>query len=125
MGYEPHALRYLVGDKGVRARRIQVKSLPRFEYFDKDGCKRQYIPDILVDTDKIVEVKSVATLGCVKGYPAKLSVVKKKRQAVLDAGYRFTLMVFNGRGERLPLPKKWHTYTTNQLISHFDQFPNK
>lgn len=120
LGYEPHALRYLVQDRLVEARRIKTSKLPRFRYRDSKGKLRHYVPDMLVDHDKIIEVKSIATLGCAPGYPATLSNVKVKRLATIRAGYEFRLLVFNGKGQRLPVPADWHQQSTKELISHFN-----
>lgn len=123
LGYEPHAIRYLVQEQLVRAGRIKTSKLPRFRYRDSNGKLRHYVPDMLVDHDKIVEVKSIATLGCAPGYPATLSNVKVKRLATIQAGYDFRLLVFNGKGQRLPVPDDWHQRSTKQLIRHFNSLP--
>ena len=110
-GYEPQALDLLL--TRYKAKQIVVgKAVPRFEY--KIGDKtRRYFPDIFIPSEtRIVEVKSLFTF---LSSDLTLHNIKRKRKAVLAAGYRFNLMVMTKCGKRIKLPKDWHEMNEIQL----------
>lgn len=110
-GYEPQALDLLQR----RYSPVQIvvgKEVPIFEY-PIEGRTRRYYPDIFIpDENRIIEVKSTFTL-CSNS--ATLSKIKRKRRAVLRAGYRFNLMVMSPSGSRIKLPDNWHTLDAEAL----------
>jgi hypothetical protein len=112
-GFEPLALKLLAAKVPVKDILVG-KEVPRFFYYDKASDRpRNYYPDFYVKSKNcIVEVKSDYTL---LGDDDWLRVVKAKRQAVLDKGYDFKLLVFNAREERVALPKNWMHLSPEKL----------
>lgn len=111
-GYEPHFIRYLARkDKASVKELAYGKDVPRFSYRDKSPntgkmTDRTYRPDFYVPSKNlVVEVKSTYTAA---GRKEWLTNLKRKRQSVLDAGYRFLLVVFDDEGNRLEVAKDWH-----------------
>lgn len=106
LGYEDQALRYIVAKGLAKPQEILTDNLPRFQYFNK-GKTRYYFPDMHIPSQqRIIEVKSTFTLD--------LPRLKKKRQAVLDAGYEFSVLLFH-KGVRVRLPDNWFTLTQRSL----------
>lgn len=104
-GYEPIALDYIQQRLGVKAKDLRVnKDVPVFTYFDDVRDKdRLYFPDALVvSQNRIVEVKSDHT------FKVGLRELKLKRKAVLEQGYKFSVLVFNSHKERVKVNKKWY-----------------
>lgn len=96
-GYEHHALNYLA--KKYPVSQIHTGSLvPIFKYPFDDKNPR-YFPDILVQLkeDWIVEVKSGYTLTW-RNEEVEFRKVQEKARAVLNAGYKFILVVFSECG---------------------------
>jgi hypothetical protein len=99
-GYEPNAIRYLVSE-GASVE--SITSHPRFEeqivWFDNNGRKHVYFPDLLIGKRHIVEVKSSYTFN---GTPKFVEANRKKRKACLERGFKFTFLVFSSdRSQRL------------------------
>lgn len=101
-GYEPDALRWMVCRKKIRVSDILTtaeEGVPSYNYNDK-GKSRVYYPDMKVKLNGkwyIVEIKSTFTLS-VGNTPAqrksgKFGNVRRKAQAVVDAGDRFILLL--------------------------------
>lgn len=65
------------------------ENMPEIWYFDKEGIKRRYFPDVYIPkTNTIYEVKSEYTLNrCIE-------INELKFQAVKDAGFNFELRVY-------------------------------
>lgn len=105
-GYEPQALDLL--QKRFEASQLVVGSeVPAIPY-TMDGVARTYFPDIFIPSEKrIVEVKSKYTFGFAS--PSLFKQIKRKREGVLEAGYKFNVMVMTKDGERVRLPSDWHT----------------
>jgi hypothetical protein len=122
-GFEPQALDWILTNTKIRRAHIQAqsqKTIPIFYYeHQKKTCR--YFPDFMIKSKGIiVEVKSTSTLGLVPNLyrrePADIFArLKKKRQAVLNAGFKFNLLVMNRDGTRVMLPKEWYTMTLSQL----------
>lgn len=109
-GVEPFALRDLVNRFGTVA---VSDSPPKFPY-RHGGKTRKYDPDFQVGKRGIVEVKSPGTLGIYESH--LLTVLKKKRRAVVAAGFKFVLMVYSGgSGKRYKIPRNWYEMTAKQL----------
>lgn len=89
-GYEPYAIRWLITN-GVPETDIAVGDdprLPKITWVDSDRKVRVYHPDIyVVSKNLIVEVKSTYT------YTSNLSLIRKKRDATIEAGYRFAFFI--------------------------------
>lgn len=112
-GYEPHFIRYLAKKDKASVKELQCgKDVPRFTYRDKSPntgkmTSRSYRPDFYVPSKNlIIEVKSTYTAA---GQKAWLTTLQRKRKAVLDAGYRFLLVIFDDEGNRLKLADNWHS----------------
>lgn len=103
-GYEPQALDLLL-TRYKATQLIVGKEVPVFIY-DAGERTRRYFPDIFIPSEnRIVEVKSTYTLF---GSERTFSTVKKKRDAVILAGYKFNLMLMTENGSRIKLPDNWH-----------------
>lgn len=99
-GYEPNAIRYLISE-GLSPK--VIKAHPSFDetltWIDEEGVKHSYFPDLLVNKRHIIEVKSSYTFN---GTPEMIYRNKKKRQACLERGFKFTFLVFSSdRSQRL------------------------
>ncbi len=108
-GNEPQAIDWMIGQKGIQVQDIKYGSqVPSFDYYDSYQEKqRTYRPDFyLEDQNRIIEVKSNYTL---MGKREWLQNVRDKRQAVIKAGFKFSLLVFGKHGELLEIPSSWHT----------------
>lgn len=110
-GYEPQALDMLL--RRYKAKQIVVgKEVPFFRY-QVESRTRTYYPDIFIPHEKrIIEVKSTYTFF---GSEAILARVKKKRAAVVRAGFRFNLMLMTENGSRIKLPDNWHRLSLEAL----------
>jgi len=90
-GYESLAIDWLISqgyhEDDIKTSRIDV---PEIWYIDENGKKRRYYPDIWIKIDnQIYEVKGVYT------YTASLSRNLLKREACINAGYKFTFVICN------------------------------
>ncbi len=121
-GYEPQAFRYIVQSKLASKKELAVRDLPVIEYrFRGKTCR--YHPDAyIVSQNRIVEVKSVGTLGIkhrgtfFKGNAS--SLFKKtvaKHNACVDQGFKFSLLLMDEKGDRLRLPRNWYSMTLVNL----------
>lgn len=115
-GYEPQAIEYLIST-GTRPRDIHFGTdVPSFKYKgdweSKSGRARYYHPDMLIGEDLIVEVKSLYTFLTM---PGVFEVLKRKRLAVIQSGFRFKLMVMTAKGKKIPVPKYWYLKTQAQV----------
>lgn len=102
-GYEKQALLYLTKNAGIEPTKIldQPKHKISIRYIHKDK-KRIYHPDFYVPSkNEIIEVKSTYTM-C--GTKEMWSTLKAKRNACLNNGYIFQLIVMTATGNRVPLP---------------------
>jgi hypothetical protein len=125
---EERAIKYL-----VRKKRIDVDSIITegdIGYFtvryrlpsDRLKVVRTYYPDFYIpELHRIVEVKSVATLGLIRSnYGDQYYIFDKvvaKAKACMRLGYKFTLMLIDQKdGNRMRLPTDWYNYTLDDLI---------
>lgn len=119
-GYEPQALEYIVTKGLANAKDLEVTGVPSVKYKHK-GKTRTYRPDILVvPQNRLVEVKSVATLGLQRDYYYRngrslLSELKAKRLGCLKAGFKFTLLLMTREGIRLNVPIDWHLMSVTEI----------
>lgn len=128
-GYEHHGLKYLL--KTNRIHNIEHSkggNVPRIAYKDVHGKSRKHYPDFfLPKKNKIVEVKSIWTLGIVytrvnvaKGKPNRDLWYDQvsKYMAAKEQGYDYLLLVFDNTGNRLDFPKDWYNFGYNEIKRH-------
>ncbi len=129
---EAQALVYLVDEKGIDEMELVVRgdvgyftvnyNLPTDK---KTRRKRKYYPDFFIPSlNRIIEVKSVATLGLIDakcyGTPDSLfHMTVAKARACVALGYNFTLVIFNDQGARVHLPVNWYEYSLKELINWY------
>lgn len=116
-GFEPQALELLVG-YGANIDKIIsdiAQGKPTVKYKCR-GKERTYIPDFYyTPKNRIIEVKSIWTLGLKKHSEFVTNVAKAK--ACVRAGYDFTLLLLRKNGERIKLPKEWYNYPRKELLA--------
>lgn len=104
-GYEHLALKHIIEEKGVSASDIKTGiNVKRFSYREKNKT-RTYLPDIQVG-NRIIEVKSEYTM---LGREAWFKNLVRKRQAVVGAGLKFSLYVYDKKERKIKLPRNWYT----------------
>lgn len=114
-GYEPEAISYLES-VGCNISKLAVSSAdgkPTVPYtmFGKEHC---YVPDFYYSPkNRIIEVKSLWTLFGSNG--EYLNKNQTKALATLDAGYDFSLLLFDTRGFRIRVPKLWYAMSYHRL----------
>lgn len=122
-GYEPFALIYMTTVLRVAAKNIMAgKRIPYVQYTFKNR-ERTHYPDFWIESEnRLVEVKSPWTLGIVgaKKHKDYFEELKAKRAGAIAAGFTYSLLVFNGSGERMPMPKNWHTLTKAELVKYVE-----
>lgn len=88
-GYEPQALDILLAEGILEGQILNLRvAMPKLWYLNDKNKKSRYYPDFYIPhLNLIVEVKSE--------YTAKLrpDLIEKKKQAVLDAGYNYRIMI--------------------------------
>jgi hypothetical protein len=113
-GREGDAIRWIVNNTRVKVSEIRKTNVPKFKYKQASNSRnRTYTPDLYIENKNIiVEVKDVNSSG-LSGYlyydvkAVNLwRTLQRKARAVLAAGYRFNLIVFEG-DTKLKLPKNW------------------
>lgn len=121
-GWEFQAICWLLEKRKIQAREILTESsgeIPVFRY--RLGRRfRNYYPDMFVPKwNKIIEVKSNYTLGLASGKKAARSwrMNQAKAKAVLEAGYKFTMMLMLKDGTRCALPKRWYEMTSHGVLT--------
>ena len=109
-GSEHLALEYLVETKKISPKRIRVSSEGGVPIINYKYAKitHRYYPDILIDDNTIVEVKSPYTLF------KTLQVNKRKAKACIDQGYEFILLV-SVNDKIIKMPKSWFTECASML----------
>lgn len=111
-GYEKFALDLLLTRFEPTDIRVSKDgNIPTIRY-TRNGS-RSHRPDIFVESkNAIVEVKSMYTLGVNaaknKDGRNKWNDQRAKYRAATKLGYKYVLMVFNERGQKLKLPENWH-----------------
>lgn len=121
-GYEPVALRCIKAH-GISMREVVHGRLkvPRFTY-EQNGKTHMYYPDFQI-RQSVVEVKSLWTAGLNPTYPDSLKylrTLKAKARAVIEAGYKFKLLIFKGNETKgwsvAHLPDNWLKLSQRQFI---------
>lgn len=117
-GFEPAALQYMIG-RGANPKNIvsEVRDGKPTIKYRFEGKVRTFIPDFYhVTKNNVIEVKSVWTLGLSgkqDGGPFKKNAAKAK--AAIAAGYNFTLLLMDKKGNRRSLPRGWYNMTKAQV----------
>ena len=96
--------------------------VPSITYEDRSPnhgrlINRVYRPDFFIPSmNLIVEIKSTYTAA---GKPAWFRNLKRKRQATIDAGYNFQLLIFSRDGDKMKLADRWweHQLTSKTIAS--------
>lgn len=116
-GYEVFAVRMLQ-KMGVNLSKMLFKlgeGKPTVKY-QFEGKAHQYLPDMFFSPkNRIIEVKSIWTLGLGKQSVAVFKRNCAKARACVKQGFEFTLMVFDKKGNRIAFPKQWYECTRNEL----------
>ena len=118
-GYELFAVHWILSNTKTKATALKFATVdkPVFEYVLGSKTHRYY-PDFFIAKDKrVIEVKSLYTAGIQRNKNGYLNMLKAKRQAVIDAGYKFVLLVMDAKGSRIKLPANWHTLSRQQLFN--------
>jgi hypothetical protein len=123
-GAEPFTLKRLIQKyKPKDIITSQSKLMITFDYkFDGKRCK--YHPDFyLPKKNKIIEVKSLATLGLTHDrYQFFGENLFERTQAkalkVLSKGFRFQLDLYSEDGEKIKLPKSWTEMTKTDVAEY-------
>ena len=115
-GFEPFALDYVLQVKKIKPNKIYVgRQVPIIEYRKANRQQATHYPDFFIpEQNRLVEVKSVWTF--LKGF----SDLKCKREASVEAGFRYTVLLMSSNGERLPLPKRWYKYTLKRMNRYIE-----
>jgi hypothetical protein len=127
MGYEPLAVDWLA-TKGIPVSKLVVSTDKAFTVIEYQGpkTKQKYIPDFYIKgTNICVEVKSMYTAGLAQnmsGEQTSMGVSQNamfasllcKRQAAIDHGFDFRLIVFSYFG-KVWFPKTWYTMSRDEL----------
>ncbi len=96
-GYEPFALDDLLKIYTEDQIITQRKEIPRIPY-NMDTKKCYYFPDIYIPHEnKIIEVKSTWTINL------NPDIIESKKMATQEAGYKYEIWCFNGKGERVDI----------------------
>ena len=96
-GYEPYALNALVKIYKEEDILTGRKDIPRIPYV-ANRKNRYHFPDIYIpSTNTLIEVKSTWT------YTWTTDNVHVKEAAAKEAGYKYEIWVFNGKGERIEI----------------------
>lgn len=115
-GYESFALDYLL-NLGIKPSQIVTDmdiKCPIIKMQDNS----KYYPDIYIKSlNKIVEVKSEYTLGVNK--PILFYRVQFKGNQTKRAGFKFELLVFDYKGNKMKMPKNWLNLNFREFKKQF------
>lgn len=109
-GYEDLAIHYLIKEEGIKPSHILVgEAVPKIRYkasalttnsYFKD---RLYFPDLYIPKyNLVIEVKSIFT------FLSGFDNLKEKRQATVEKGYRFEIMIMTKEGAYIRPPEYWY-----------------
>lgn len=126
-GKEAVAVQWMLDNTTIKVEDIAFdidKTVPRFRYKEINGKRTQgYHPDFYIaKRNLIVEVKDMTSSGLRNHQffyvqPDILwQTLCLKAKAVIDAGYKFRVLVFNSSNTRVKLPKDWHTYSHKKIL---------
>lgn len=104
-GYEPQALAMLREDykaKDIRVTKDVETPIIRYTYGNK---VKRYFPDFyVVSVNGLVEVKSLWSAGLLTCSDTSWEILKAKRAACMEQGYKFRMMLITSRGYRMKVP---------------------
>lgn len=122
-GGEDVALRYLVLDLRWKHPDLNV---PLINY-NLEGKQHKYRPDFFYSgTNTIVEVKSPGTMGLTNSKVFAVDSwekLKAKRQACIEQGYKFKLLVVDRRGRStriIKTPRRWFDMSKSDLAKSME-----
>jgi hypothetical protein len=96
-GFEPYALNYLLETYAETDIVTGCKNVPIISYTTDDGKKHVHYVDIWIPSQNLmIEVKSTWTIS------KNFDKVLLKKQAALDAGYKYEIWVYDKKGKFLP-----------------------
>jgi hypothetical protein len=107
-GYEMFGIEWILQHTNIKLSEIYESKFPKykkrpptFTYLcPESGKLRKYLPDLWVPSRNIiVEIKSIYTLGAKSSDLRDINEAKK--QAVLNAGYRYKLLIMDCKGNRI------------------------
>jgi hypothetical protein len=113
-GYEAAAVYWIHEHENIPITKIRSTKLPLFDYTFKDKGS-VYLPDLIIKDETIVEVKGLYTAGLLESGGLVYNEtqedtwerIKVKAKSVLEAGYKFKLLVMDLNGKRIRLPNNW------------------
>lgn len=122
-GFEPLALDILRKKLKPTEIKVQGSGLVPSVHYHYAGRRRVYLPDFYVPkSNRLIEVKSIATFGLVpyRGHKPSEMFYKNaaKARAVLAEGYRYTMMVFSDDRKLVRLPPNWMHMTFTQVRAY-------
>lgn len=119
-GYEDLFLKKIAKAHPTLINEIETgRNVPFFNYVGKGPnnrviTERCYRPDFFIPSrNQIVEIKSDYTAF---GNKAWFRNLVQKRAAVINKGYKFALVVFNKKQERVCIPADWFTRSYSGLL---------
>ena len=126
-GKENIALDWILKNTSIKLSEIQLYAdltIPTISYRQLDETRtRGYYPDFYVESRNLmIEVKDTRTFGVKHVFfynTAKelfdLNCLKAK--ACIAQGYKFKMLLFNIRNERIKLPEDWYLYSHKRIVS--------
>lgn len=118
-GYEPQALNWIFNKyPHFTLKTVLVESTGKVPVIDYKVGRRnhRYFPDIFIPSqNRIVEVKSIHTLGAKTGKHWKKN--QEKAKACLEKGYKFSMLLMGQKGDRLWLPKEWYLMSRKEVLA--------
>ncbi len=128
-GFEPFGLDYILKVKRIKPLDVRVQSertVPKIWY--KYCGWHEHTPDFFICSEnRLVEVKSVATLGLLRPRDSRLRIPQgrkgwykqvAKRRYARQCGYSYSLLLFDDVGSRIPLPSNWPELGYNQIRAY-------
>jgi hypothetical protein len=105
-GHEPQALDELLKIFDENDIVLGKGQMPEI-WYDYDGIKRRYFPDIYIPKEKLlIEVKCEWTYDS-NGFDNRLEQNLLKHEASLKENYKHIFMIFNNQGTKLLTEVKW------------------
>jgi hypothetical protein len=117
-GYEPFGLKYLL----TRYRMDQIKSHLNGGAPHIQVNRRKHYPDFYIPhRNLLVEVKSLGTIGAQskKMFKNAFQRLRTNRLKSLEQGYKYKVLVFDGSGNRVTMPKRWWELNTREMRDYF------
>lgn len=112
-GYEHQAMKWLIQKGLVTLKDLTIGrgSVPTISYEFRNK-RRTHYPDIFIaKQNRLIEVKGLNTMGLTNHawFEDAFEQLKAKRVGAIEAGFKYTVMLMDRKGNRLRLPNKWYT----------------